>query len=59
MKKYLQVLCIILVAVGICIECYYKADICCILITCRTLAFAVSCKLKNRPTRKELAEKKD
>lgn len=59
MKKYLQILCIVLVAIGICIESYFKANIGFILITCGSLAFAISCKLENRPTKKEYIEKED
>lgn len=48
MKTILQTICVVMVAVGIGIEIYYKADLGFLLITAGGLAFAISTKINDR-----------
>jgi len=57
LKPILQTLCIILCSFGIIMEFIYHGNIWMLFITVGSLAFAVSCKIENRPTRKELLDK--
>lgn len=56
MKVYLQTACVVLCTFGIIMEVIYSGDIWLLFITAGSLAFAVSCKIENRPTKKELAD---
>ena len=48
MKSLLQTICVVIVAIGIAIEVYYKADLGFLCITVGSLALAVSTKIENR-----------
>jgi len=48
MKTILQTVCVVIVAVGIAIEVYYKADLGFLCITAGSLALAISTKIERR-----------
>lgn len=54
LKQYLQIACVVLCTFGIVMEAISSKDIWLLLITSGAVAFAVSTKISDRPTRKEL-----
>ena len=48
MKSLLQTICVVIVAIGIAIEVYYKADLGFLCITVGSLALVISTKIENR-----------